>query len=332
MSPAVSPRRVGLVLGSAMPPERLAPVVRSVEASGFDRVWLAEDFFFTGGVSGAAIVLAASERLTVGLGVVSAMVRHPALLAMEIATLARSFPGRLVPGIGLGVPDWLRQMRLLPESPLTALRECVGIVRRLLAGETVSSNGEVFSVSDVRLSHPPAEPVPLHLGVIGPRMLRLSGAVADGSILSVCAGADYVRWARGVIDTGRRQAGAPSGHEVTTFTLYSVGEDGEAAREEMRRTLAFYLAAGGPNALTDAAGISTELVALLDRHGPENLHEAMPDPWVDRLAVAGDPGEAVAGIQRLLDAGADSVALFPVPPDEAGSMIEQTAEDVIPLL
>ena len=114
---------VGLVLGSALAPETLPGLSRLAEQLGYGELWFAEDYFFTGGISGAAAALAATERIPIGLGVVSAMVRHPALLAMEIATLDRMFPGRLRPGIGTGVPAWMRQMGVKPRSPLSALRE-----------------------------------------------------------------------------------------------------------------------------------------------------------------------------------------------------------------
>jgi alkanesulfonate monooxygenase SsuD/methylene tetrahydromethanopterin reductase-like flavin-dependent oxidoreductase (luciferase family) len=86
---------VGLVLGSEIPPERIAGMARTAERSGFGELWLAEDCFFTGGISGAAIALGATETMPIGVGVVSAVTRHPAILAMELATLARAFPGRL---------------------------------------------------------------------------------------------------------------------------------------------------------------------------------------------------------------------------------------------
>src|ERR1700754_304966 len=116
---------VGVVLGSALAPERLPRLAQLAAQGGFCELWFAEDYFFTGGISGAAAALAATDEIPIGLGVVSAMVRHPALLAMEIATIDRMFPGRLHPGIGTGVPAWMRQMGVKPRSPLSALRESV---------------------------------------------------------------------------------------------------------------------------------------------------------------------------------------------------------------
>ena len=105
---------VGLGLG-VLAPESIGEISRTAEDLGFDEVWVGEDYFFTGGIAAASAALAATHTIPVGIGIVSAMVRHPAVLAMEIATLARVHPGRIRPGIGLGVPGWLGQMGLMPE-------------------------------------------------------------------------------------------------------------------------------------------------------------------------------------------------------------------------
>jgi alkanesulfonate monooxygenase SsuD/methylene tetrahydromethanopterin reductase-like flavin-dependent oxidoreductase (luciferase family) len=313
-----------------MPPERLGEAARSAEDAGFDEVWVSEDFFFSGGIAGAAIALGATRQIRVGLGVVSAVVRHPAQLAMELATLARAYPGRLMPGIGLGVPAWMDQMGLMPASPVAAIRDCVTTVRALLDGETVTCEGGTHTLRHGRLTHAPVERLPIVLGVIGPRLLRLSGAIADGSVLSVLCGEEYLRFARGQIDAGRVRAGRTDDHRITAFAIYSVATDGEVARRAAREALAFYAGAGGPNALTDAAGISDELRALLGAGA--DLRTGMPDDWVDRLTISGTPEQVVARIRSLRSAGADAIALFPVPADETDELVRITAAQVLPRL
>jgi 5,10-methylenetetrahydromethanopterin reductase len=321
---------LGLVLGSEIPPEQLRPMAVEAERAGFGELWLSEDYFFSGGISAAAIALAATERIPVGLGVVSAMTRHPALLAMEIATLDRAFPGRLMPAVGLGVPGWLDQMGLKPASPLRAVRECITVVDALLAGQEAAST-DTFRADDVRLVHPPAGPIALQTGVAGPKMLQLSGELAHGTLLSVLASADYVTWARKQIDEGRARAAQPERpHRVTTFALCAIDEDSSVARAAARQAVAFYLAAGGPNALTDAYGISDELRTLLADGDPAGLGDRMSDQWVDDLAVAGDPDECGRKIRTLLDAGSDHVALFPTPAESAQRTLATLAASVLP--
>jgi alkanesulfonate monooxygenase SsuD/methylene tetrahydromethanopterin reductase-like flavin-dependent oxidoreductase (luciferase family) len=321
---------VGLVLGSALPPEQIQRVAATAEELGFGQFWLAEDYFFTGGISGATGALAATQRAPVGLGIVSAMVRHPALLAMELSTMARMYPGRVLPGIGLGLPHWVRQMGLHPKSSLGALRECLTSVRELLDGGSVTARGDSFAFDQVQLTYPVTEErLPLYMGVIGPKMLQLSGEIADGTVLSVLASARYVEWARERIAEGAQRGGRDGHHKIATFALFAVDEDGDKAKREIRDLFAFYLAAMAQSPIVSSYGISDEVVELAEG-GPEALARSMPDQWVEDLAIAGDPAECAEKIDRLIAAGSDSVELFVVPPDRAGELTELAAEQVLP--
>ena len=226
MNGATSP--VGLVLGSLLPPEELTAAARAGEQLGFGQLWMAEDCFFAGAVSGAAVVLGATERIPVGLGIVNAMVRHPALLAMELSTIGRIHPGRLRAG------DRPRPARLAaaarPPPRLAArraarLRRVAATAARRRGGRRGGAN---WTFEHVRLSFPAA--MPLFMGIMGPKMLELSGEIADGTVLSVLASADYVAWARERLAAGAARAGRAGHHRVSTFTLFAVDDDGERAR------------------------------------------------------------------------------------------------------
>jgi alkanesulfonate monooxygenase SsuD/methylene tetrahydromethanopterin reductase-like flavin-dependent oxidoreductase (luciferase family) len=321
---------VGLVLGSALAPENIREVASTGEQLGFSQLWLAEDYFFTGGVSGAAAVLGATERVSVGMGVVSAMVRHPALLAMELATMARMYPDRLVPGIGLGLPNWVAQMQLTPRSSLGALRECVTSVRALLAGEELDHTGDYFGFDKVQLTYPLREnPVPLFTGVVGPKMLQLSGEIADGTVLSVLASPQYIGWARERIAEGARRANRDYHHRISTFALFAIDEDGERARRDIRPLLAFYLEHMAKSALITEYGISDEVLRLA-AGGTDALAAGMPDQWIEDLAIAGNPVECAEKVERLLAAGSDTVELFPVPPERATDLVALAGEQMLP--
>jgi alkanesulfonate monooxygenase SsuD/methylene tetrahydromethanopterin reductase-like flavin-dependent oxidoreductase (luciferase family) len=332
MSTTTSP--LGLVLSSQVPPEQIPGLAQTAERSGFGELWIPEDYFFFGGISGALTALNATSEIQIGLGVVSAMARHPAALAMELATLDRLHPGRLWPGIGLGVPHWVQQMGMMPKSPLTALRETVTSVGRLLSGEEITSEGKVWSFDKVQLVHPATARPPIYMGVIGPKMLNLSGEVADGTVLSVLAGTKYIGWLRERVAEGQAKAGREGEpHRVATFALCSVDRDAAKAKAAAREVAAFYLAAVPKSGLTDVYGIADELWDMFTRGG-ENAAELilreMPDQWVEDLVVAGDPDECVEKIQALIDAGSDSVCLAPQPADRVNEVVDLIASDVLP--
>lgn len=161
-------------------------------------------------------------------------------------------------------------------------------------------------------------------------MLQLSGEVADGTLLSVLAGTAYVRWAREQIEIGRARSGKHQPHRITTFALCAIDVDSSVAKANARKAVAFYLAAGGPNAITDAYGISEELRTLIADAGPDGIAHDMPDAWVEDLAVAGTPEECRDKIRTLLEAGADRVALFPTPAENAAATVAALASDVLP--
>ncbi|MFI7066735.1 LLM class flavin-dependent oxidoreductase [Kribbella sp. NPDC050124] len=300
-------RPIGFVLGSTLPPALLPKAAGALEDSGFSTIWLSEDYFFTGGVAGAAIVLGSTETIAVGIGLLPTYTRHPALSAMEVGALAGAYPGRLTVGFGSGVKAWLEQVGIAQPAPLATMRATVDSVRRLLAGEKVESSGP-FVLDGVRLAFPPDVPPEIFVGATGPKMMALAGELADGVLMSVMATPDFVRSARTAVD-----GSAPAGRrtKLTAFAIFALGDTVEEARAAARPVVAGYLALG-PTQLTDAAGISEELSALLDAVGKDGFEAAMPGEWIDRLCVCGDAATCREAIDALIAAGADEVALMPV--------------------
>jgi alkanesulfonate monooxygenase SsuD/methylene tetrahydromethanopterin reductase-like flavin-dependent oxidoreductase (luciferase family) len=210
--------RVGIVFRPQLPPERLREFVASAEAAGLDDLWLWEDCFLEGGLTSAAAALAGTGSLRVGLGLMPAPLRNPALAAMEIATLARLFPGRFVPAAGHGVLPWMDQVGARVASPMTLLREWVTAVRSLLHGETVTVSGQHVRLSQVALDWPPPVVPPLLVGARGPRTVALAGEIADGLVLD--AGGVSLEAVRRAVET----AAAGPAHEVVVYVAFAAGE------------------------------------------------------------------------------------------------------------
>ncbi|MFE2483449.1 LLM class flavin-dependent oxidoreductase [Streptomyces mirabilis] len=286
---------LGVVFRPQLPPERLRAVARAADDAGLEELWLWEDCFLEGGISAAAAALAWTERVRVGVGLLPVPLRNVAVTAMEAATLHRMFPGRAILGVGHGVQDWMGQVGARAESPVTLLREHLDALRALLRGERVSTDGRYVKLDGVALDWPPAAAPEVLAGAGGPRSLRLSGAAADGTVLTAATGPEGVRRARRLIDEGRESAGRTDHHRVVVYLHTATGSDAAA-----------------------------RLRAEIEANGEDPLPEH---------GVAGDAGAVAKAVQRLAEAGADTVVLQPTADEpDPEAFVRFAAEEVRPLI
>ena len=297
---------LGVLFRPEWPPEQLPAYARGVEQDGFDELWLVEDCFLAGGLTMAATALAVTDRLRVGIGLLPAAVRNPAIVAMELAGLARLHPGRLTVGIGHGVEPWMRKIGARPPDRLVVLRETIAAVRALLAGETVTVDGRHVQLSDVRLDHPPDTPPRILVGTTGARGLAIP---ADGILIAEGSVPAAVRWARA-------QAGTP--RTTVVYAWLSVDDDRAAAAAALRPAIAGWLELGLYPGLREHAALGDDAAAL-------------EDDRIRALAVAGDPRDCARALAELWAAGADTVVLVPRLEDRDEQLARFTA-DVRPLL
>ena len=295
--------RLGALAAQQLPPEDLPAYAQAVEALGFDELWVVEDCFLAGGLALAGQALAATGRLHVGVGLLPVLARNPAIAAMELAGLARMHPGRLSVAFGHGVEAWMRQIGARPRDRLVALREVVGAVRALLAGERLDVAGAVVTLDAVALDTPPRAVPPVLVGTTGVRGLAIAGEVADGVLLPEGSAPDAVAWAR-------ERAG---GGETVVYAWLRRGDAGlDAFREEVQawRRMGLY-------------------PELFERAGLED--GTTPDGVLRRLGLVGTAEEAALGLEALAAAGAGRVVLLP-PAATAEDDLRWFVEAVRPLV
>lgn len=220
--------RLGAMLTCNHAPEELPELAQSM-APGLDELWIIEDLNWAGGISQLMAVLGATDndeagRPRVGHGIAPAPFRNPAALAMEWATVDRLYPGRLIGGIGHGVPDWMDRIGEGVPSRLALLRDTILATKQILAGGSASYHGDAIDIDDVALVFPPTAPLPVMAGVTGPKSLRLSGEVADGTVLPEGFDTTRITESRGHIDEGRAAAGRTDPHELTVFVGFYCGD------------------------------------------------------------------------------------------------------------
>jgi 5,10-methylenetetrahydromethanopterin reductase len=302
--------RLGVLFRPEWPPEELPAFARAAERDGFAELWLVEDCFLSGGLTMAATALAATERITVGIGLLPVAMRNPAVAAMELAGLARVHPERLIATFGHGVEPWMRQIGARPKNRLKALEETVAAVRALLAGEALSVDGAHVHLDGVRLTHVPQPPPPILVGTTGPKALEAAARVADGILLPEGSVPDAIRWARG-------QADNPA--ITVAYAWLSLDDDRSAAAAALRPMLDGWLQLGLYPSLREQAGLAATTGADVE------------DDRVRALAVAGDARDCARAIAELWAAGADSVVLVPRHEDRE-EQLERFTADVSPLL
>ena len=297
---------IGAMFEAKRPVGELPGFARRVEALGYDELWLAEDCFQHGGLTAAATVLALTERLSVGVGLLPVSVRNPAIAAMELATLAELHPGRLQVAFGHGVESWMRQIDARPANRIVALRETVAAVRALLHGEEVSRAGRNVALDGVRLERPPATPPPVLVGTTGEQAIGVARAVADGVLLPEGASADAVAWAHGLL-----------GHDakLVTYAWLCADDDGELVERELVPAVAAWRDGGHYPNLVARAGAAAE--------GPLDADS------VRAVAVAGTAAACAEAVMARAQAGASSVVLAPSGADPL-DQLERFAEGVLP--
>lgn len=328
MIASAAPRRLGLALSNETPLSETVALARQAEHFGFDEVWLPESGHGRGVFTVAASVAAATSQIKIGIGIVNPFWRHPAVIAMEAATLDEACHGRLMLGVGAAL--WtlraLGEADRRAERPLTAMVECIRVVRGMLRGEH-GVDGQVFAVrAEARLDFPRFRAaIPVYVGAVNGRMLRASGAWADGVQLGAIVSPGYVRWAWAQIASGARSAGRdPSTLDLASNVLVSVDPNPRLARDAVREVLAYYIHRVEPIVLSTAGADPEEIERVRRAVLEEGLAAGaglITDGLIDAFAAAGDPDDVAARLQAYARAGLRGVlAWHVIGPDRARAL------------
>jgi len=306
------------------------------ETEGYDRVWLPETWG-RDAITTLTSIAKGTTDVGIGTSILNVYARSPALIGQTAATLQEVSDGRLRVGLGPSGPRVIEGWHGEDfERPLRRTRETIDIVKRVLSGEPVDYDGDIFELSGFRLRCDPPDPTPpIDAGGLGPKSVELAGRFADGwhAILFTPDGmadrlADFHRGG----DLGDRDRAS---QRVTMSVPCCALEDRERARHLTRQHVAFYI-----------GGMGTYYRDALARQGYEDVAEtvfrqwqggereaaigAVDDDLLDELAVAGTPEECRDRIERFeaVD-GVDALNIsFPRAAERAD--IEQTMDVLAP--
>lgn len=293
---------LGISIDGFTPAAWIADQARAAEDGGAATLWIATHLYLRDPVALAATALTATRRIKVALMAMSPYSIHPVYAAMAAATLAELHPGRIVLSLGVGAPGDLAAAGIAAPKPLRTLEETIDICRALFAGAAVSHAGEAFRLSGRRLEGAPCD-VPIVLAASGPRMLELGGARADGVLVSGATSVKFVHWCR------QRWGGEVDGYGIVYATI---GERGDPAVEQLRRTLGFILRGAHHARNVELAGLDLDQDALrtaYDGEDWETVDALVSDAVVDAHAAIGPADHVRRRLAEYHDAGLDQVVL-----------------------
>ncbi|GAC1445044.1 MAG: 5,10-methylenetetrahydromethanopterin reductase [Chloroflexota bacterium] len=326
------PECVALYLQDKHPIREGMHYAQYAEEKGFRAVWQAESRLVRDAIVPMAAFAAVTENIGIGSGVINNWTRNAAVVAATFSTLDDLAPGRILCGIGAWWDPLARKVGIQRRKPLKAMRELIEVVRRLLAMETVSFDGEFIQLDSVEIDivHGDRSPkiVPMYIGATGDQMLQLGGEIADGVLMNYLVSPEYNRRAIGHIEAGANRAGRTLDDiDRPQLIVVSLDEDRERALDNARELVTQYL--GQQPHIMKASGVADNVLEDIHRvlswpATDEQIREAMklvPDEVVQLITASGTADEVRAKVQEYIESGCTCPVLYPLG-DDVKAMID----------
>lgn len=332
---------IGVLLNAEYPAGELIHLGQLAEELGYDTCWYVDVRLMRECYVGLASLAMATRRIRLATGVTDPYSRHPAITAASIASLDELSGGRTVLGLGLGGGGF-RELGIEKRLPVAALRESIGMIRGLLRGEAVTTEGKVVSLRDGRLQFAPLRSaVPVYIATQGAQISRLAGELADGVLIANTLHPPALDFYLSQLAAGAAKAGRGlSEIDVNLRWELCIADDEAAAMRVMRRRLAQRVVNGYPNLhFLDVLGVSLpqafhDIAARKDPGLVEQAMDALPDEVLARSVLAGNPARVATGIAAMLRPEVTGMTIRPhaCPGSSVEQVIRRFAREVVPLL
>ena len=316
-------QRVALYLQDAHDLRDGLDYVRYAEEKGFEAVWQAESRLVRDAIVPMAAYAAVTNRIKIGSGVINNWTRNIGLLAATYLTLDDLAPNRIICGIGAWWDPLARNVGIDRRKPLTAMKETVLVMKRLLNMERVTFHGEFINVDGIELDvvHGRREPrnVPIFIGATGDQMMEMTGEICDGAVLNYCVPPEYNLKALELLEKGAKKSGRTlDAIDRPQLVVCSVDKDHDRAIDTSRELLTQYLAQQ-PH-IAKASGVSSDIVAEIQTIlGWPATHEQIqkakhlvPEDLILRITASGTPSEARSKVAEYMKYGCTCPILYPV--------------------
>lgn len=308
--------------------EQQLEMAQEADRLGYDSIWAAEAYG-----SDAATVLAwlatQTKNAKIASGIFQMPARTPAMTAMTAATLDNISGGRFVLGLGISGPQVVEGWHGQPfDKPIQRSREYVAIVRKALARETLTYDGEFYKLPRPGgpgkalklIIKPVQERIPIYLAAIGPKNTALTAEIADGWLPTLFA-PDHFDVFRPSLEEGAAKAGRSVDElEITPQVSLAIYDDIEHARNFMRPYLALYIGGMGSREknfytkLVTRYGFGDAAREVQDLYLSGKQAEAMaaiPSDLIDQISLCGPRDVIKERLEHYRDAGVGTLLVTP---------------------
>ncbi len=300
----------GVGLFPTEPLQKMIHLAKVTEETGYSHVWVGDShLIWREAYVNMTAMLLNTSRVKFGTGVTNPLTRHPSVLASAYATLEEHAPGRMIVGIGLGDSS-VETMGLKP-STLANFEKSLEQMRELFAGKEAE-----LPSGKIHLLHPCKGKVPIYIAASGPKMLELSGRIADGIIVLVGVADEYIAHAREKIAAGAKAAGRKlEDIDLVLWVPCAVSETA-SAKDAVKAHVARVVAHPLPYVLDpNEQKVLAEIRKTYDYYHhmdqQANHAEVIPDWLVDKFAIAGTVAECRRQIERIKKTGIQQIAIIP---------------------
>lgn len=316
----------GIEFVPADPVLKLAHYTKLAEDNGFDNVWITDHYNNRDVYTTLAVLAMNTNKIKLGTGVTNPYTRNAAITAQSIGAINEISGGRAVLGIGPGDKATFDAMGISWEQPMTTVSETVSAIRGFFSGKKVSQQGKRVSINGAKLAFKTGN-IPIYLGAQGPKMLELSGKIADGVLINASHPKDF-EFAIKQITKGAKEAGRdPKDVDVGAYACFSIDKKEEKAKNEAKIVVAF-IVAGSPDTVLERHNIDVsakkaigDAIAKGDFPG---LGTLVTEDMIDAFSICGTPDDCKTKIEELQKIGVTQVI--------AGSPIGPNKEKAIKLI
>jgi probable F420-dependent oxidoreductase len=296
------------------------PLLEGAEAVGFTDLWSGE----TSGPDGftpLALAAAWTDHMRLGTGVVNAFTRGPAVIAQHAAALQDASRGRFCLGIGSSSNVIVERWNGIPfDKPLTKVRETVEALRAVLGGER--------GPGGFKLETPPEPPPPIYIAALRGRMLRLGGALGDGTFVNFLP-ISAVDTVLAEIRAGEREAGKEEGASDVLCRFFCIPQPVAEGMALARWMFAAYATVPVYEAFFRWLGWGEAIDPMVEAWNAgerERARELAPPELIEEIFVFGSPEEQKARLGEFVQRGITTPVLTPIcGPDELPATIDALA-------